>query len=406
MKKYMIGMLMAVFVFIAVLPQQVSAAESVPEAVLLKKEGEKEASVKLRLPNAAGEKISSLQVSLKMEAGAEAGFSFDEMITERAKVYENILHKDTGVMNIYIAGTEPLYREGEDTLTIGKVSVSSVPAKITAEDVGIVRGTDVEKLDLSATITLGETPATPTPTTTATPTPATPTPATPTPATPTPTATPKPTTPKPTATPKPTTPKPTTPTPSASVKTPKTPKVTKLTNKASGITIKWGKTANTTGYRIYRKTAGKKWSKIATVKGINKVSYTDKTVRSKNGTKYFYSVQAYNSKKASSYNKKGTQIVRMTAPALSKPEAKGTGKMLVKWKRNKKATGYQIQYCTSSKFKKNWTKERVRSGKVTAVVASGLKSDKTYYVRIRSYKKVGSKYYYSAWGTAKKVAIR
>lgn len=392
MKKYMIGMLMAAFVFIGMLPQQAYAADSPGEAVLLEKEGEKGASLKLRLPNAAGEKISSLQVSLKMEAGTEAVFSFDKMVTERAKVYENILHKDTGTINIYIAGTEPLYREGEDTLTIGKVSVDTLPVEIRAEGIGIVRGTDVEKLDLSADMTLAG--ATVTPGATATPT-----------TTPAPTTTPT-TTPRPTTTPKPTmTPKPTA-TPSANVKTPKTPKVSKLTNTASGIAVKWGKTANTSGYHIYRKTAGKKWSKIATVKGANKVSYTDKKVRSKNGIKYFYSVQAYNSKKVSGYNKTGKQIVRMTSPALSKPVAKGAGKMLVKWKRNKKASGYQVQYSTSSKFNKNWTKEWVRSGKVTALSVSNLKKDRYYYVRIRSYKKVGGTYYYSAWGSAKKVDIR
>ena len=36
----------------------------------------------------------------------------------------------------------------------------------------------------------------------------------------------------------------------------------------------------------------------------------------------------------------------------------------------------------------------------------GLKSKKTYYVKIRSYKKVGKKKYYGAWSKVKKVKIK
>ena len=56
--------------------------------------------------------------------------------------------------------------------------------------------------------------------------------------------------------------------------------------------IKWNKVANADGYYVWRKASGKKWVKIATVKGIGKVSYIDKTVKKKDGVKYTYSIQA------------------------------------------------------------------------------------------------------------------
>lgn len=86
MKKYMIGMLMAVLMIMAVLPQRVSAAESSPDEISLEKKDDKSALVSLRLSNAAGEKISSLQFSLKMKKGTKAEFTFDEKIKERAKI--------------------------------------------------------------------------------------------------------------------------------------------------------------------------------------------------------------------------------------------------------------------------------------------------------------------------------
>lgn len=170
--------------------------------------------------------------------------------------------------------------------------------------------------------------------------------------------------------------------------------------------IKWNKVANADGYYVWRKASGKKWIKIATVKGIGKVSYIDKTVKKKDGVKYTYSIQAYNNGKTSGYIKTAEPVARMRAPSLSKPKANGSGTMLVKWKKNAKADGYVIQYSRSSDFKKNCKKERIRSGKTTQTTVSGLKKGKVQYVRIRSYKKVKGKYHYSAWGNAKKVKIK
>lgn len=77
-----------------------------------------------------------------------------------------------------------------------------------------------------------------------------------------------------------------------------------------------------------------------------------------------------------------------------------TKALTVKWaKQSKKTTGYQIQYSTSSKFSGAKTITLTKN-KTTSKQISKLKSGKTYYVRVRTYKKIGTAKYYSAWSSA------
>lgn len=75
----------------------------------------------------------------------------------------------------------------------------------------------------------------------------------------------------------------------------KTPKSTK-----KGIVLKWSKVSGADGYVVYRKTGSGSYSKIATVKGSKKATYTDK--KAKKGKTYTYKVKAYKSKTYSAYS--------------------------------------------------------------------------------------------------------
>lgn len=93
-------------------------------------------------------------------------------------------------------------------------------------------------------------------------------------------------------------------------------------------------------------------------------------------------------------NPKGTKISK-----LSKRE-KG---VLLKWEKQSTQTdGYQIQYAANSKWKNAKTKT-VKSSKTTKATISKLKKKKSYYFRIRTYKIVNGKKYYSNWSKAKKI---
>ncbi len=67
------------------------------------------------------------------------------------------------------------------------------------------------------------------------------------------------------------------------------------------------------------------------------------------------------------------------------------------WEKEKKVSGYQIQYSTDKKFKKNVKKYKSKGAKNTIKKIGSLKSKKKYYFRIRAYKKLGDKTYFSDW---------
>ena len=74
-------------------------------------------------------------------------------------------------------------------------------------------------------------------------------------------------------------------------------------------------------------------------------------------------------------------------------------------KKSTQVTGYQIQYSTSKAFKKA-TKKTISNYKITKCMLKKLSAKKTYYVKVRTYKKVGKTIYYSGWSTYKYVKTK
>ena len=77
-------------------------------------------------------------------------------------------------------------------------------------------------------------------------------------------------------------------------------------------------------------------------------------------------------------------------------------KLTVKWKKNSKGTGYQIQLATNKKFTKNVIRFTITKNKTLSKEVKNLKKGKTYYVRLRARKKVDGKTWYSAWSSYSK----
>ena len=93
------------------------------------------------------------------------------------------------------------------------------------------------------------------------------------------------------------------------------------------------------------------------------------------------------------------------ATKLSKLKA-GRKSFTVTWKKQAtQTTGYEIQYGLKKNFKGAKTLQ-VKKNKTTKATIKKLKGGKTYYVRIRTYKKIGKKYYRSAWSSAKKIKVK
>ena len=102
--------------------------------------------------------------------------------------------------------------------------------------------------------------------------------------------------------------------------------------------------------------------------------------------------------------KKLTFKILPRAVAISKLTA-GKQRLTVKWGKRAEATGYELQYAMKSSFAGGKTVRIKKNATVSATIKK-LKTGKTYYVRLRSYKTVGKNTYYSAWSKGKGVKVK
>ncbi len=80
--------------------------------------------------------------------------------------------------------------------------------------------------------------------------------------------------------------------------------------------------------------------------------------------------------------------------------------MTVKWTRKTGVQGYQISFSRSKKFTGTKRTVNVTGASKQRAVIKKLTSKKTYFVRIRAYKVIDKKTYYSSWSKIKRVRTR
>ena len=169
-------------------------------------------------------------------------------------------------------------------------------------------------------------------------------------------------------------------------------------NLSDGIKVTWKKVTGATGYYVYRD--GKQVKKITSGTTL---TYKDTGAKS-NGTKYTYKVVAYAGTGTSTLSKEVTTCYTKR-PAISSVKA-GTKQFTVTWGKNAKASGYQIQYSTTSGFTKNNKTVTVTSASTVKKIVKSLTKGKTYYVRVRAYKTLSGEKIYSAWSAKKSVKVK
>ena len=169
--------------------------------------------------------------------------------------------------------------------------------------------------------------------------------------------------------------------------------------------------------KSYKKAYGNKAFKLnAKVKvGNGKLSYksSDKKVATvdKNGKVTIKGIGVckftITAAATSTYNKRSVSVTLQVRPkkaSLSSTKAVKGKKLTVKWKKDSKATGYQIQYCLKKNFK-GAKKVVIKKYKTTSTTIKKLKAGKKYYVRIRAYKTVKvdkkSQTLYGDWSAVK-----
>lgn len=102
---------------------------------------------------------------------------------------------------------------------------------------------------------------------------------------------------------------------------------------------------------------------------------------------------------------KNTETVKPKKTSIKKL-SKGKKKFTVTWAKVRGVKGYQIQYSSDKKLKKNNKSVTVTKQKTTKATVKKLESKKKYYVRVRTYKTVNGKKIYSSWSKVKSVKTK
>lgn len=109
-----------------------------------------------------------------------------------------------------------------------------------------------------------------------------------------------------------------------------------------------------------------------------------------------------NTKKGQSIKKAATSSLRGTRLTKCK---RGRRKIKLQWKRIKGIGGYQIQFSTKKSFSSNVRMKKIYGAKKTKTTLKKLKAKK-YYVRIRTFRVIGTKTEYSAWSKVRSIKCR
>ena len=184
------------------------------------------------------------------------------------------------------------------------------------------------------------------------------------------------------------------------------PKVQKGACTYNSVQLKWKPVSGASGYEIYRSTSKNgSYKKIQTVKKPKATSCKD-TKLTFNKT-YYYKIKAYAAQGSSIVQSAFSNAIKAKT-ALEKPvlkvKKKSKTSFQASWKKVNGASGYELQY--SLKKKSGFKTVTLNKKNAKNYVKKGLKAKKTYYVRLRAYRKVKSKKVRGAWSKVRAVKLR
>lgn len=144
-------------------------------------------------------------------------------------------------------------------------------------------------------------------------------------------------------------------------------------------TVYWGAVEGATGYNIYRRVKGQKWSRIAYVSGGDVESYVDETAET--GVKYIYTVRAKAGTTLSAYE---DGMAVLDIPEVTSTSANYSGKdyrITTKWTAVEDATGYAIYRRVAGS---TWTYVGTVDADKTTFVDRDINRSKKYYYTVRA----------------------
>ena len=101
-----------------------------------------------------------------------------------------------------------------------------------------------------------------------------------------------------------------------------------------------------------------------------------------------------------------TLTVKPVKTRIASVKSTKSKNMVVKWKKDTKATGYVIQYSTDKKFKKGVKTVTITKNKTTSKTIGKLKGGKNYYVRVCTYKKSNGKQIKGSYSAVKSIKVK
>lgn len=166
------------------------------------------------------------------------------------------------------------------------------------------------------------------------------------------------------------------------------------------VAVSWGKMNTASGYQVQVSTKdGKKWSTSANLKaGVT--SYTFKKLAAGNNYKFrvrFYVKAADGKNYYSPWSKTLSSPTLPAGTQFTKVKPVSKTQLQLSWKKVSGVTGYQVQIARDKAFQKNAKIYTYKGSTTTSKKIGGLRSNTMYYQRVRAYKVIGGKNYYSAW---------
>ena len=181
--------------------------------------------------------------------------------------------------------------------------------------------------------------------------------------------------------------------------------ISQTSGKTTSIKLSWKRSASGTGYAILRATKKSgSYKTVALINSIKTTSHTDKN-GIQPGKTYYYKVIAFKTVSGVKFTSVASAIVKMAsapkAPIISSCKNKKSKSAYLKWGKVSGAEGYVLYMSTkkSSGFKK------IYSGSKNYFTKKALKKNKTYYFKVKAYRK-GSKTIYSSYSAVKKLKIK
>lgn len=171
------------------------------------------------------------------------------------------------------------------------------------------------------------------------------------------------------------------------------------------ITLTWEKSVGAVGYRVYQYSPSK--NKYVLKDSVKSIAYSVSDLKS--GTTYKFKIRPYikNSLTGKTiwgdYSEAFTVCTRPAKPTIKTLTATGN-KATLTWNNVSGETGYQVYYSTS----KNGTYKKLKSLSADNVKysKSKLTSGKTYYFKVRAYKKLDGKTVFSDFSAVKSLKIK